>query len=383
MKSKIIKYVLALVLFPIYAWGANCGGATPCACGDTITSSYTLTADLTCADSAIALAFGANDVTLDLSGHTIRGDDSTVDVAVQVDGFTGAVIKNGTFSHLLVRAIEIKTTSTATIQNIVAEDTILYSPVDFTGSSATILNDAVLSSSLEHCVGMHNSATLVSSRVTCNSPKFNAIHSIDTTSADLSDWVVNHNNANVGFYPAFYIEGTGTNIIRRPKIHIATAQRGAFSTSPTAAATTTVISPVVVFNTGVNGFNFAVYAQGNTGTMTIHNPTFYNGTTNAACQVIRATGSGDIVNINNGIFHSFNRMILSTSDSNVFNLTNILAYNTDTLLEGDTAGYVLKGTMITSDPQITLNGKIRRSSPCYGGEIISCGAPYPSVIPPE
>jgi parallel beta-helix repeat protein len=83
------------------------GGAAPAAsalsCGDTITADTTLTGDLVdCPSNGIVI--GADDVTLDLDGHTVTGDGVTVercprrefcDVGVVNDGHDGVTVQNG------------------------------------------------------------------------------------------------------------------------------------------------------------------------------------------------------------------------------------------------------------------------------------------------
>jgi len=77
--------------------GADCGGVTPCSCGDTVTSSYTLSADLgTCND--YGLFIGANDIILDCAGYTITGNGGTTnDNALVLDSKSGITIKNCNF----------------------------------------------------------------------------------------------------------------------------------------------------------------------------------------------------------------------------------------------------------------------------------------------
>jgi large repetitive protein len=84
--------------------GAPAHAQVPLGCGDTITSDTTLHADLkNCQNNGIII--GADDVRLDLNGHTIAGDgspDSTCDQSTEfcdfgvvVEGHSGVVIKNG------------------------------------------------------------------------------------------------------------------------------------------------------------------------------------------------------------------------------------------------------------------------------------------------
>jgi parallel beta-helix repeat protein len=88
--------------------GAVLGGsralAGPVSCGDTITADTTLEGDLLdCPNNGIVI--GADDITLDLNGHTIDGDDALVDICPQGefcdlgvanDGHKGVRVTNGT-----------------------------------------------------------------------------------------------------------------------------------------------------------------------------------------------------------------------------------------------------------------------------------------------
>ena len=74
------------------------------ACGDTVTTSITLTADLTCA-GAQGIVVGADKVTVDLGGFTLTGGGSGVGVDNGL-GFDGVVVKNGTI-RLFDQAISI------------------------------------------------------------------------------------------------------------------------------------------------------------------------------------------------------------------------------------------------------------------------------------
>ena len=75
------------------AEAALCGGATACACGDTIVESTTLAADLgVCDTTALRIRSG---VVLDCAGHTITGSDlSNAKFGIEIDGAVGATVKN-------------------------------------------------------------------------------------------------------------------------------------------------------------------------------------------------------------------------------------------------------------------------------------------------
>lgn len=70
--------VLALVVAGVTALGAGPALASHVSCGDTITTDTTLDSDLVnCPNNGIVI--GADNITLDLNGHTIDGDGTPVD----------------------------------------------------------------------------------------------------------------------------------------------------------------------------------------------------------------------------------------------------------------------------------------------------------------
>ncbi len=72
----------------------TCGGAAPCACGDTVTSNKNLSAADPivrgkCSANGLEVAAG---VTLDLKGNLIQGLENGIGIVINGDGVT---IKNG------------------------------------------------------------------------------------------------------------------------------------------------------------------------------------------------------------------------------------------------------------------------------------------------
>ena len=66
-------------------------GPIPVACGDTVTTDVTLTADLDC--TGTALTVGASNITIDLGGHVITGTDTSIGLVGQ--DFDGITVRNG------------------------------------------------------------------------------------------------------------------------------------------------------------------------------------------------------------------------------------------------------------------------------------------------
>ena len=91
--------ILALVVIGVVLMlsgnvsAANCGGAVQCGCGDTLTSSLTMTGDLSnCPGHGII--FGSNNIVLDCQGHTIEGDGSGYSNGIYLNSRQNNTIKN-------------------------------------------------------------------------------------------------------------------------------------------------------------------------------------------------------------------------------------------------------------------------------------------------
>lgn len=92
MKKLILISLVLFVLCFGFASAANCGGDVQCICGDTLTSSQVMWYDLDC--SSNGLYIGANDLTLDCDGHTIRASTSDPAYGVILDSKQGVTVKN-------------------------------------------------------------------------------------------------------------------------------------------------------------------------------------------------------------------------------------------------------------------------------------------------
>jgi parallel beta-helix repeat protein len=101
--SGISRAIFVLGVAGLIALGASQASASHVSCGDTITADTTLDSDLVdCPNNGIVI--GADDITVDLNGHTIAGDaqpfepcpeNEPCDVGVLNDGHDGVTIKNG------------------------------------------------------------------------------------------------------------------------------------------------------------------------------------------------------------------------------------------------------------------------------------------------
>jgi parallel beta-helix repeat protein len=85
-------------------------------CGDTITTDTTLTNDLTdCA--GIGLVIGADDITLDLNGHTVDGNGIADFEGIQAIGHDGVTIKGGTIRDF-VEGVAVISAQDVTLRNL-------------------------------------------------------------------------------------------------------------------------------------------------------------------------------------------------------------------------------------------------------------------------
>lgn len=85
--------LLALAwLVPVNAFGAQCGGAVECQCGDEVVESTTLTAHLNgCTDLGLRVTSG----TLDCADHQISGPGDPTDTpGIWIDGGSGVTVQN-------------------------------------------------------------------------------------------------------------------------------------------------------------------------------------------------------------------------------------------------------------------------------------------------
>lgn len=102
-------------------------------CGEVITTSITVADNLTCPGNALSI--GADDVTLDLGGHTIRGGGSGVGVQIVDDNpqVSGVTVTNGTIAHF-GSAIQLSNADGATFSALLlTNDSGVAAPVIDTG----------------------------------------------------------------------------------------------------------------------------------------------------------------------------------------------------------------------------------------------------------
>jgi nitrous oxidase accessory protein NosD len=96
---------------------APIAGAAAPACGQTVTQSVTLQADLTgCPGSGLVV--GADDITIDLNGHAITGTNGPGGEGIANDGHSGVKIVNGAISGFRVHGIALRQAPRSTVRGV-------------------------------------------------------------------------------------------------------------------------------------------------------------------------------------------------------------------------------------------------------------------------
>ena len=112
-------FILLFLMFFVWvnrARAANCGGATPCNCGDTVTADYTLADDMTCTGDCLIV--GADGITIDGNGHTITGSRGMGDYGIDNSGqFDGITVRNFADITNFETGIYLNRSTGSTIQN--------------------------------------------------------------------------------------------------------------------------------------------------------------------------------------------------------------------------------------------------------------------------
>lgn len=123
----IIFTIICLVIFIVFyshkSFAANCGGAVACACGDTITSSYTRSTGLDCTNAGVVWSVGANGITIDCENNTISGDDVNTTVIIRNPSYTGVVINNCIVDDATVSGLSLEGASETTTTNFAGNST--------------------------------------------------------------------------------------------------------------------------------------------------------------------------------------------------------------------------------------------------------------------
>jgi len=204
--SLMIFYTFLVNSFGIrQAKAANCGGATPCSCGDTVTSDYTLNSDLNCPVTD-GLIIGASGITINGNGHSITGTTDILNDGITngVGGWDNITIINFNKISGFDNGIYLLNSDSPVIQNNVLEENFYNVYLD-TSPSANISGNT-----LSKSIGLasSNMYLISSDSATISANNFNQNHGglrLNNTNSS----AVN-NNTFIYQQEAIAIDGTST-----------------------------------------------------------------------------------------------------------------------------------------------------------------------------
>jgi len=112
-----MKFRLALLAAAAVAIAApaTSGAATALACGDVVTTDVTLSESLK--DCSTGLVAGADNITIDLNGHAIKGLGTDAGVGVEAVGRSGVTVKNGNIRNFAV-GVRFQQTASSTVADL-------------------------------------------------------------------------------------------------------------------------------------------------------------------------------------------------------------------------------------------------------------------------
>ena len=149
------------------ARAANCGGAVPCACGDTVIENTTLTADITCggAFTGSALTIGTSDITLNGGGYSLNGNNDLMVSGINIPSRDNIIITNFNSISRGINGIKAATSSNITISQIKFKEIHTsdiasfndYTAINFTNVSSSTINNINIEGPTEYGIYLNNS----------------------------------------------------------------------------------------------------------------------------------------------------------------------------------------------------------------------------------
>ncbi len=117
-KKALVALGLSLMVLPVEVAPAWAGpAATAIRCGQTVTASVRLTADLVNCPGG-GLVIGVSGITLDLNGHTIGGTNAAGSEGIADDGHGGVAIINGTIRDFFVTGLALRHAPSSRVRNL-------------------------------------------------------------------------------------------------------------------------------------------------------------------------------------------------------------------------------------------------------------------------
>jgi parallel beta-helix repeat protein len=221
LRRNVVGYV-ALLTFALVCWlalGAGEASASHVDCGDTITADTTLDSDLVdCPNNGVVI--GADDITLDLNGHTIDGDGTEAagcdpktelcDIGVANDGHDRVTVRDGSVREFGVGVL-VGGARENRVVKISSTGHIFFSVV-VGGSSRSVIRGGSFSRNTEgDGIGVFGSDRIRIVRNKIRRVQY-GIHVFDSKKNLIKKNVFSRNG------PAIFVEGADRNEVQRNRV---------------------------------------------------------------------------------------------------------------------------------------------------------------------
>ena len=216
-------FIIVLGLFFIllnfqFVSSANCGGVTPCNCGDTLNSSHVMDYDLIgCAGDGIKI--GADNLVLDCGGYQLTGDGTSTDYGV--DNFIG--YENITVQNCILVGFGNGIYYSSCAEGLIINNTIVNNTADgvkLVRVNNTLVNDTIIMNN-SNGIGMNlffgsKNNTLIDNTITKNEFGISVDEGSDDN--DIIENVLN-NNSDSGIYLGNSLGGDLFNNTLKNNLH--------------------------------------------------------------------------------------------------------------------------------------------------------------------
>ena len=196
-----------IVLTLVLTLGVHAAAPTQ-SCGQILTGSVTLTADLTC-PTTHGLSLG-NNATLNCAGHTLKGGDQPGQYGIYVRNVSNATVRNCTVEHFEV-GIRLRQATNSTVQNNVTQHNTAYG-IDVTSSTGALLQGNTIYNNSDE--GIHVSGPTDSDaahRIEGNTVNANAAEGIYLLNSQAN--MITGNTVQDHGAAGLYIKGSSRNTI--------------------------------------------------------------------------------------------------------------------------------------------------------------------------
>jgi hypothetical protein len=157
----LLAAIVASVLVGVAPEAQGSGTTAITTCATTVTTNAALAGDLVCSGDGIVV--GAPGITIDLKGHTIRGDGGTDDYGIDdTGGHDRVTVKNGTIRGFY-DGVHAESADGFSVTNVVASGNTVWGIIVF-GGKATVASSTA-SGNAQYGIGVSGGAASIKSSV--------------------------------------------------------------------------------------------------------------------------------------------------------------------------------------------------------------------------